>query len=195
VSVGGSLDRRPGRPRDARADVAIVEATLAEISERGFGGATIEGIAARAGVGKATIYRRWRSKEELLRFVAGQVSDVCAVPDTGNVRDDLRAIFEPMGAVLCSSAVGSLVPELIAEAARNPDMRSLMRSFAEERRDPALEVIRGAIERRELPSSVDADTVVDLICGAIVYRCVVLGDPVSHQDIDRMIDQALGSRE
>jgi AcrR family transcriptional regulator len=195
VSVGGSLDRRPGRPRDARADVAIVEATLAEISERGFGGATIEGIAARAGVGKATIYRRWRSKEELLRFVAGQVSDVCAVPDTGNVRDDLRAIFEPMGAVLCSSAVGSLVPELIAEAARNPDMRSLMRSFAEERRDPALEVIRGAIERRELPSSVDTDTVVDLICGAIVYRCVVLGDPVSHQDIDRMIDQALGSRE
>ena len=195
MSVGGSLERRPGRPRDARADVAIVEATLAEVTDRGFAGATVEGIAARAGVGKATIYRRWRGKEELLRFVAGQVSDVCAVPDTGNVRDDLRTIFEPMGDILCSPGVGSLVPELIAEAARNAEMRTLVRSLAEERRDPALAVIRRAIEGRELPPSVDADTVVDLICGAVVYRCVVLGDPVSHQDVDRMIDQALGWRE
>jgi AcrR family transcriptional regulator len=193
VSVGESLDRRPGRPRDARVDVAIVEATLSEVTERGFAGATIDGIAARAGVGKATIYRRWKGKAELLRFVAGQVSDVCAVPDTGNLRDDLRAIFEPMADTLGSTAVGLMLPELIAEAARNDEIRQLMRGLAEERRDPAIEVIERAVAQGVLPAGVHADTLVDMISGAVVYRRVVLGDSVTRDDIDRLIDHALGA--
>jgi AcrR family transcriptional regulator len=193
VTVDEAVDRRPGRPRDARADVAIVEATLAEVAERGFSAATVEGIASRAGVGKATIYRRWHSKAELLRFVAGQVSDVCAVPDTGSARGDLRAIFEPMGDTLGETVVGSMLPELIAEAARNDEIRDLMRSLAEERRVPALAVLRRAVERGELPATADPDTLVDLIGGAIVYRKVVLAQPVTHADIDRIIGQALGS--
>jgi AcrR family transcriptional regulator len=192
VSVDEALDRRPGRPRDARVDVAIVEATLAEVTERGFAGATIDGIAARAGVGKATIYRRWKGKAELLRFVASQVSDVCAVPDTGNLRDDLRAIFEPMADIL-GGTVGSMLPELIAEAARNDEIRQLMRTLSEERRDPAIEVIERAVAEGIVPSGVHPSTLVDLISGAVVYRRVVLGDPVTRDDIDRLIDHALGA--
>jgi AcrR family transcriptional regulator len=194
MSIGETVDRRPGRPRDARADVAIVEATLAEVAERGFSAATVESIASRAGVGKATIYRRWRGKEELLRFVAGQVSDVCAVPDTGSVRDDLRTIFEPMGDTLSETVVASLLPELIAEAARSDDMRRLMRSLAQERRDPAIEVLRRAVERGELGEGLEPATVVDLICGAVVYRRLVLGEHVERADIVGIIDQALGAR-
>ena len=66
--VGEHAERRPGRPRDARVDQQIVEATLAEVTEKGFGAASIESIASRAGVGKATIYRRWPNREALLRF-------------------------------------------------------------------------------------------------------------------------------
>jgi len=193
VSVGEAVDRRPGRPRDARADVAIVEATLAEVTERGFSAATVEGIATRAGVGKATIYRRWRGKEALLRFVASQVSDVCPVPDTGSLRDDLQTIFEPMAEAFGDTVVGSMLPELIAEAARNDDIRDLMRSLAEERRDPALEVLQRAVDRGELPASADPATLVDLIAGAIVYRKVVLGDSVTKAGIHRIIEQALGA--
>jgi AcrR family transcriptional regulator len=192
MSVEGAVDRRPGRPRDARADVAIVEATLAELAERGFSGATVEGIASRAGVGKATIYRRWHSKAELLQFVAGQVSDVCAVPDTGSVLGDLRIIFQPMGDALDETVVGTLLPELIAEAARNVEIRDLMRSLAEERRAPALAVLRRAVDRCELPASADPETLADLIGGAIVYRRVMLTQSVTHADIDRIIRQALG---
>jgi AcrR family transcriptional regulator len=192
VSVDEALDRRPGRPRDARVDVAIVEATLAEVTERGFAGATIDGIAARAGVGKATIYRRWKGKAELLRFVASQVSDVCAVPDTGNLRDDLRAIFEPMADIL-GGTVGSMLPELIAEAARSDEIRQLMRTLSEERRDPAIEVIERAVADGVLSPGVHPGTLVDLISGAVVYRRVVLGDPVTRDDIDRLIDHALGT--
>jgi AcrR family transcriptional regulator len=194
MSIGETVDRRPGRPRDARADVAIVEATLAEVAERGFSAATVESIASRAGVGKATIYRRWRGKEELLRFVASQVSDVCAVPDTGSVRDDLRTIFEPMGDTLSETAVASLLPELIAEAARSDDIRRLMRSLAQERRDPAIEVLRRAVDRGELDVGLEPATVVDLICGAVVYRRLVLGEHVERTDIVAIIDQALGAR-
>jgi AcrR family transcriptional regulator len=154
----------------------------------------VESIASRAGVGKATIYRRWRGKEELLRFVAGQVSDVCAVPDTGSVRDDLRTIFEPMGDTLSETVVASLLPELIAEAARSDDMRRLMRSLAQERRDPAIEVLRRAVERGELGEGLKPATVVDLICGAVVYRRLVLGEHVERADIVGIIDQALGAR-
>jgi AcrR family transcriptional regulator len=193
VSVDEEVDRRPGRPRDARADVAIVDATLAEVAERGFSGATVEGIAGRAGVGKATIYRRWHSKAELLRFVASQVSDVCSAPDTGNVRDDLRAIFVPMGDTLGESVVGTILPELIAEAARNDEIRDLMRALAEERRLPALAVLRRAVEGGELPATADPDTLVDLIGGAILYRRWMLAEPVTHADIDRIIGQALGA--
>jgi len=191
MTVDEAVDRRPGRPRDARADIAIVEATLAEVAERGFSAATVEGIASRAGVGKATIYRRWAGKEALLRFVAGQVSDVCAVPDTGTVRDDLRAIFEPMADTLGHTVIGSMLPELIAEAARNVEIRRLMRALAEERRDPAVEVLHRAVERGELPASTDPATFVDLIAGAIVYRWVVLGDRVTKVGVDQIIDQAL----
>jgi AcrR family transcriptional regulator len=191
MSAEETLDRRPGRPRDGRVDVSVVDATLAEIADKGFAGVTIEGIAGRAGVGKATIYRRWQNKEELLHFVARQVSDVCAVPDTGTVRDDLRAICEPMGEVLGGSIVGALLPELIAEAARSDEIRALMHALVEERRVPALRVVRRAMERGELPAEVDPHTFVDLICGAVVYRRVVLGVSVARADIRHIIDQAL----
>src|SRR5437867_135065 len=75
--------RRRGRPRDVRVEAAVIEATLEEIKEKGLGGATMEAIAARAGVGKTTLYRRWPNKEVLFQFVAGQVTDVFEPVDTG----------------------------------------------------------------------------------------------------------------
>ncbi|HEY2332861.1 MAG TPA: helix-turn-helix domain-containing protein, partial [Acidimicrobiales bacterium] len=86
VTVG---DRRPGRPRDVRVDASIESATIEELCERGFGGASIEGIAARAGVGKATIYRRFPSREALLFSAAVHFAGECEAPDTGSLRDDL----------------------------------------------------------------------------------------------------------
>jgi AcrR family transcriptional regulator len=194
MSVTGDVERRPGRPRDARADRVIVEATLAEVAEKGFSGATVDGIATRAGVGKATIYRRWRGKEALLAFVAGQVSDVCPGVDTGTLRGDLLAIFQPMVEHLGRPAVRALLPELIAEAARTDETRTLIRNLAEERRRPALQAMRRGIRRGELEAGAPVETIADMIVGALMYRHLVLGEQITHREIVRVVDEALRDR-
>src|SRR5947209_13533833 len=169
----GTVDRRPGRPRDTRVDEAIVAATTAEVAEKGFAGATIDGIAARAGVGKATIYRRWKGKDELMRFAAEQLSDPCTAVDTGNLRDDLLAIFEPVATGVTSGEVFRLLPVMVAEAARDDDIRQLVRVMAAERRQPAVDAVARAKKRGEVSRSANANVVVDMIAGAIVYRVLV----------------------
>ena len=89
--------RRPGRPRSEQAEQAIIEATLDLFAEQGFEGVCVEAVAARAGVGKATIYRRWPNKEELLLAALSSMKSPFPEP-TGNVRDDLIAQI----AVMCA---------------------------------------------------------------------------------------------
>src|SRR5580704_13775479 len=85
-------NRRPGRPRSEAAEQAIIEATLDVFAEKGFEGVCVELVAARAGVGKATIYRRWPNKEELLLAALGSLKSPYPEPEGGSVRDDLLAI-------------------------------------------------------------------------------------------------------
>jgi AcrR family transcriptional regulator len=189
MAVVATADRRPGRPRDARVDQQIVEATLAEVADKGFGGATIESIAARAGVGKATIYRRWPNREALLQFVALRVSDVVTPADTGDLRKDLVAIFAPFAGEFYEGGAGALMPDLVAEAARDPKIRELVRGLAVERRAVAIAAFERAAARRELRAGVDIDTVVDMLAGSFLYRFLLLGE--QPDDVEKAIDVAL----
>lgn len=189
--VGEQSDRRPGRPRDARVDQVIVEATLAELTDKGFAGATVDAIAARAGVGKATIYRRWPNREALLRFVATQVVDVVEPEDTGDLRKDLISIFEPLAAEFHEGGAGALLPDLIAEAAHDPMMRDLVRELASERRAPAVAAFDRAKGRGELRRGADVDTVVDMLAGSLVYRFLLLKEPLDGGFTRRIVDLAL----
>jgi AcrR family transcriptional regulator len=189
MAAVATAERRPGRPRDARVDQQIVEATLAEVADRGFGGATIESIAARAGVGKAAIYRRWPSREALLQFVALQVSEVVTPADTGDLRADLVAIFGPFSGEFYEGGAGALLPDLVAEAARDPKIRDMVRHLAVERRSVAVAAFERAAARGDLRRGVDIDTVVDMIAGSFLYRFLLLGD--QPDDVERAIDVAL----
>lgn len=182
---------RTGRPRDARVDQQIVDATLAELGERGFAGATIESIAHRAGVGKATIYRRWPNRDALLQHVALQVADVFEPEDTGDLRTDLLSVFEPLAAEFYEGGVASLLPELIAEAARDPAIRDLVRRLADERRAGASAALHRARERGELRPGVDVDAVVDMIAGSYLYRFLLLGERVPKSFARVAVDVAL----
>jgi AcrR family transcriptional regulator len=184
-------DRRPGRPRDARVDQQIVEATLAELADKGFAGATIEAIAHRAGVGKATIYRRWPNREALLQFVALQVVDVCQAEDTGDLRKDLLSIFEPLAAEFYEGGMGALLPDLIAEAARDPKIRTLVQGLAAERRVGAVEAFERARKRGELRRGADIDAAVDMIAGSFLYRSLFLGQHLDAGVARTAVDLAL----
>jgi AcrR family transcriptional regulator len=191
TAVAEHTDRRPGRPRDARVDQQIVEATLAELAEKGFGGATIEAIAQRAGVGKATIYRRWPNREALLQFVALQVTDICVAQDTGDLRKDLLSIFEPLAAEFYEGGRAALLPDLMAEAARDPRIRQLVQGLVQERRSGAVEALERARVRGELRRGVDIDAAVDMIAGSFMYRFLLLGEPLTPSFATTAVDVAL----
>jgi AcrR family transcriptional regulator len=114
-------DRLMGRPRDARADRAILEATLELIVELGVHGFRTEDVAARAGVGKGAIYRRYRSKDELVTAaVAALVGEEIAVPDTGSTRGDLLALMRQAVELFGGSLPWPMMPNLVGAMAQNP---------------------------------------------------------------------------
>lgn len=118
-----SAGERPrGRPRSAEAHRAILEATLDLLAEVGYGRLTIEGVAARAGVGKTTIYRRWPSKPALVVAVAERLAEKVRRPDTGSTRRDLVLLLRDIIDVFTTTMAGRIVPGMIAEMAERPDL-------------------------------------------------------------------------
>jgi len=163
------------RPRSAESHAAILRAALELVVEDGLQGTTIEGIAARAGVGKATIYRRWRTKEELfteaLRTIALELPD----PDTGSLRGDVHAVAAfNLGNVPRKAAL--LMPRLMVEAADDPDLFAVMREVLVDPRRRVFQVIlRRAIERGELREDLDLDDATDLLIGPLIYEILITG--------------------
>jgi AcrR family transcriptional regulator len=157
-------ERPRGRPRRANARPAIIDATLELLAERGFQAATMEAIAARAGVGKNTIYRRWCSKEEL---VADAIRDLSAKLDVlegediyavllHQVRDIIRLFADPLG--------GRVLPGLLGELHRNPEFAAAWgERVVRPRREAIDDLLRQAIERGELRQGLDPDLIADLL--------------------------------
>ena len=116
-------ERQLGRPRDARAGRAILDATLELIAERGVHAFRTEDVAARAGVGKGAIYRRYRSKDELVTAaVAALVREEIAVPDTGTTRDDLLVLMRGAVDLYRRSLPARLLPNLVGAMAERPEL-------------------------------------------------------------------------
>jgi AcrR family transcriptional regulator len=177
----GAEPRRPGRPRSARAHTAILEATLELLAERGLSALTIEGVATRAGVGKATVYRRWASKTELVREAVGRIGvQNMQLPDTGSVRGDVVAMMRGRRETASATGAGFFIPRLVAEAANDPELRAL---FDEVLVQPGQRVmgriLERGIERGELRSDLDLESAVDLLVGAMSYRLLYSGGDLS----------------
>jgi AcrR family transcriptional regulator len=183
--------RRPGRPRDARADEVILAAAAAVLAESGANGFSVDAIAARAGVGKATIYRRWPSRAQLLLETAHLAAPELPDPDTGSVREDMVLLNRGLLARLRDTPAGRLLPAVVAEAAVNPEMRDLLHRFVAERRSRAVAAIRRGIERGELRSDLDLELVVDLMGGPIFQRLLLTGSPMPDKLAEQIVDAAL----
>jgi AcrR family transcriptional regulator len=188
-----TVERRPGRPRDARADEAIIQASVEVLADKGPAGFTVDEVAARAGCGKATIYRRWSSRASLLLETAHRMGLEPAVVDTGSVRDDLVALMTQFGTKLTDTPAGRILPGVIAEAAVNPEMRLVLSRFVRERRDrPRLALARG-VERGELPPDTDIELLLDVLGGSVFYRVLVSGEPGDEAFAKRLVDLVLAS--
>lgn len=158
-----------GRPRSEEAHRAILDATLELLVERGYSALTVEGIAQRAGVGKATIYRRWPSK---LPLVIEAFSELPGFedPDTGDLVRDLETMLAAYLEHYRATPLGAVVPPLAGELPHNPELMKLFGSVARERRRPLLAVLRRGVERGEIPADTDLDLAADLLFGPITVR-------------------------
>jgi AcrR family transcriptional regulator len=183
-------DRLIGRPRDARADRAILEATLELIADLGMHEFRTEDVAARAGVGKGAIYRRYRSKDELVTAaVAALVGEEIAVPDTGSTRADLLALMRDAVALYSGSLPGRLMPNLVGAMARRPELAHAVRDgFLSGRRAALAEVLRRGVERGDLRPGLDLELALDVLGGPLFYRLLITGGPIDEQLADGVAD-------
>lgn len=172
-----------GRPREARADRAILEATLELIPELGVHGFRTEDVAARAGVGKGAIYRRYRSKDELVTAaVAALVGEEIAVPDTGSTRRDLLALMREAVELYGGSLPGRLMPNLIGAMAQKPELADAVRDgFLAGRRAALSDVLRRGVERGDLRSDLDLELALDVLGGPLFYRLLITGGPIDER--------------
>ena len=163
--------RRPGRPRSAAAHEAIRRAALTLFIEQGPQAMSIEAVAAKAGVGKAAIYRRWPSKEELVIDAVIEVFAEASSPDTGNVRDDLVESTKDLQALMASSPTGDVFPRMAAEVARRTPLGRLYGArVIGPRRSLFEEALRRGIARGELPQAIDVELAVDHLVGTLLLR-------------------------
>jgi AcrR family transcriptional regulator len=171
--------RGPGRPRDPSVDATILAATLGVLTERGDAGLTTEAIAAAAGVSKATIYRRWPSKDDVVlaavASLAGQVPDV----DTGSLHGDLTSIAEGLAQVFSAPGSDRLISALVDRLVRDEEMaRRLRGGFLAERREAARAAMERGLLRGEVRTGADLELAVDLLAAPFYYRILIAGRPV-----------------
>lgn len=181
--------RSPGRPRSETSRQAILKASLELAAETGYAKLTIEGIAARAGVGKQTIYRWWPSKADVLLEAGAAKADLhVPVTDLGSYRADLRAFLQGSYQIANHPQMADLLRALMAEAQINPDFGDRFRiAFLERRREALAVVTDRARERGDLPIRPDPGTVADIVFGTIWYRVLA-----THQSFDEhLVDDLL----
>jgi AcrR family transcriptional regulator len=186
-------ERPIGRPRDVRADRAILDATIELIAEIGVYEFRTEDVAARAGVGKGAIYRRYRSKDELVTAaIAAAVSEEIAVPDTGSTRGDLLVLMRDAVDLYRGALAGRLMPNLIGAMAQKPELaRSVRDGFLAGRRAALAEVLRRGIERGDLRPGLDLELALDVLGGPLFYRLLVTGGPIDEQLAEGIADLIL----
>ena len=178
-----TADRRlMGRPRDERADRAIVTATLELIAEVGINDFRMDDVAERAGVGKAAIYRRHASKDDLVTAsIAALVSEI-AVPDSGSTRDDLLALMRDAVAVYSDPLNAGVMANLVGAMRSRPELGQAVRErFLASRRDALRAVLDRGVARGDLRRDLDFELALDTLGGALFYRLLITGGPIDER--------------
>jgi AcrR family transcriptional regulator len=179
------------RWRSRRAESAILEATVSLLAEVGFGGLTIDGIAARAGVGKATIYRHWSSKAEVAVEAFRAFIPSLEDPDTGTFADDARDVVLQIVDGLSNSPLAGILPSLVEAAERDAELERHFKEFGATRRTVLRAVFARAAARGELRDGLDYDLAIDLLVGPIFTRRLVSRVPVTRKHANAVLDLLL----
>jgi TetR/AcrR family transcriptional regulator of autoinduction and epiphytic fitness len=178
-------------PRVERSRRVILGAVLDELGDVGYGALTIEAVAARAGVGKSTIYRHWPGKLELVEDAFRTLKAPVAVPDQGSLRERVVAVIEQVACLVAESTYSTCMPALIDAAERDPKVRDFHSRFSAERRGALVGLLRDAVQSGELPATTDPELLADALVGPILLRRLMLAQPVGPEIARALVDQLL----
>lgn len=179
------------RPRSEAAHQAALAATVDILVGDGVEGVTFEEVAARTGVARSTLYRHFGSKEELVARAAGLCSFQVATPDTGNLETDLRTLFQSYQEAEDARRLPDLLPLLLDEAPRSPEINDLVQRMAEERRRPLRTILRLAQARGEVDAGLDLETALAFLIGPFSYRRMIDRQAVTPEFRDTVLVLAL----
>jgi len=182
-----------GRRRDPRSHQAILDATLDLVEDVGYARLTIEGIAARAGVGKSTIYRWWSSKGALVIEALGEVLDPPPVPLTGDTRSELSGIVaQAMRLYSDETGARTIIAGLVADMHHDEDLRdALLDRFIRPRRAGNRVIVERAIARGDLPDGTDVELVIDRLVAPVSYRALVTWGEIGDDLPGALVDAVL----
>jgi AcrR family transcriptional regulator len=177
--------RGRGRPRSEEADRAILAATLKMVAAHGVTATTIEGIAAEAGVGKTTIYRRWQSKNDLIVAAVAEMAPRGDPPDTGTLYGDLKALAELQRQRLAGTGLLTVAPRVLAESMNDPELhQGFLDSVINPLRGLIRLFIQRAVDRGDLRPDLDVEALVDILHSLPIYKILTSrGDPDSIAEI------------
>ncbi len=186
---------RRGRPRSKEFDESILRATLELAGELGINGMSMDEVASRAGVSKATIYRRWPSKEILVLYALQTAVAPLDDVDTGELVEDLRQyLHQLLSKMRTRGRMNDVLPHLIEAATHDPALRSAVDDYIRSRRAPMRVVLERGLERGELPPDVDIEILLDALLGPVLYRRLLSGDVLDDAFIDGLIALVLPAR-
>ena len=186
----------PAARRDSAAHRAILEATAALLAERGFAGASIEAIAARAGVGKQTIYRWWPSRADLILdvYLDRTERELPGPLAAGTAAEQIREVLRRLAAILGGTDSGPIVAGLVAQAQHDPEFAVRFRErFITRRREILRALLERGKESGELRADLDLDLAIDAFYGPIIYRLLFAHAPLDEAFADALAGELLRS--
>jgi AcrR family transcriptional regulator len=195
----GAAGRR-GRPRDGAVDRRVLSAAWDLLNAGGYAGLNVDEVAERAAVAKTTLYRRWPTKDHLAVAVAARMLGEVPIPDTGDLRRDLTEFASALAASLNQvraagrpggGSSAGLAAELVAAAARHPDIDEIVRAGFAQRHELARARLRRAVEHEGLRPDVDQAVLIDQIAGPIYYRILITGAPADRGYAERLVAAVL----
>jgi AcrR family transcriptional regulator len=188
-----------GRPRDRAVDQRVLSAAWGLLHAGGYAALNMDDVAERAGVAKTTLYRRWPTKDHLAVAVAAEMLGEVPIPDTGDLRQDLTEFVAALASSLnrvrmaghSGGASAGLAAELVAAAARHPDVGEMVRAGYAQRRELARARLQRACDTEGLRRDIDQAILIDQLAGPVYYRVLITGAPVGSEYAERLVDAVL----
>jgi AcrR family transcriptional regulator len=178
-------------PRVERSRRVILAAALDLLAEVGYGGLTIEAVAARAGVGKSTIYRHWCGKLDVVEDAIRTLKAVVDPPCGGSARERITSLLQNVAENMADSAWSACLPAIIDAAERDPEVLVILRRISWERRQMLVDLLAEGVATGEVPHDADLDLLAECLIGPIMVRRLLLHLPFDPAAVPALVEQVL----